>query len=118
MSVPSYDDLTPGIPDMAETRLAEQLGLLLRADLHRSTGDQQTARPNPPALVNSGLFACLRGRPRDVLLAVAKDFSPRLMRVSDGEVLLDVSGLGALIGEPPVIAQELRRALKEAGADA
>lgn len=40
------------------------------------------------------------------------------MRVSAGEVLLDVSGLGRLIGDPPAIAKELARALDEAGVDA
>jgi protein ImuB len=40
------------------------------------------------------------------------------MRVSDAEVLLDVSGLGALIGAPPLIATELARAARDAGVQA
>ena len=37
------------------------------------------------------------------------------MRVSGQEILLDVSGLGRLIGEPPAIAAALARAIAEAG---
>ncbi len=48
-------------------------------------------------------------------LGVATDFSPRVMRIDDAEVLLDVSGLGRLIGEPCAIASELARALTEQG---
>ncbi|HEX9366910.1 MAG TPA: hypothetical protein VF921_09790, partial [Vicinamibacterales bacterium] len=51
-------------------------------------------------------------------MVVARDFSPRVMRVSDREILLDVSGLGRLIGEPPAIAAALARALYDAGIEA
>jgi hypothetical protein len=71
------------------------------------------------------LFACLRYLDKslnheiikspDPLLAVARDFSPRVMVVSEREVLLDVSGLGRLIGEPPAIARALARAVYDAG---
>jgi len=127
MTVPSYDDLTPGIPDMAETRLAQQLSMWLRP-VNAATPQLRNAQATvddqllPPKAQGptANLFACLRtaGGRLEPLLAVAKDFSPRIMRVSDQEVVLDVSGLGALIGEPPVIATELARALREAGADA
>jgi len=40
------------------------------------------------------------------------------MRASDVEVLLDVSGLGRLIGEPPAIERELRRAVIDAEIEA
>ena len=40
------------------------------------------------------------------------------MVASDAEVLLDVSGLGRLIGEPPAIAAALARALFEPGLEA
>ena len=76
------------------------------------------------------LYACLRTANSELrtelqtancelqtLLAIARDFSPRVMVASDGEVLLDVSGLGRLIGEPPAIAAALARALFEAGLD-
>jgi hypothetical protein len=48
-------------------------------------------------------------------MAVARDFSPRVMVASECEVLLDVSGLGRLIGEPPAIARALARAVYDAG---
>ena len=67
------------------------------------------------------LYACLHlaagGGGPERLLLVARDFSPRIMRVADDEVLLDVSGLGRLIGEPGAIARELARALAAAGID-
>jgi protein ImuB len=66
------------------------------------------------------VFACLRG-PADgeaALWAIARDFSPRVMRVAAGEVVVDVSGLGRLIGAPDAIARELRRAVVDATVDA
>jgi protein ImuB len=64
------------------------------------------------------LFACLRGTANgelQTLLAIARDFSPRVMVAGDREILLDVSGLGRLIGEPPAIAAALARAIVDAG---
>jgi hypothetical protein len=63
------------------------------------------------------MFACLRGGDEadQALNAIARDFSPRVMRVAPGEVLVDVSGLGRLIGEPDAIARELRRSVTDAG---
>jgi protein ImuB len=63
------------------------------------------------------LYACLRS-PRwtretktpDVAVAVAKDFSPRLQRYGSDCVVLDVGGLGRLLGEPQAIGDELTRA--------
>jgi len=66
----------------------------------------------------SALYACLLAADASVastLLAVAADFSPRVMGVDDGEQLIDVSGLGRLIGEPETIASELVRALGAQG---
>ena len=66
------------------------------------------------------MFACLRGTAdADAgLCAVARDFSPRVMRVAPGELLVDVSGLGRLVGAPDDIARELRRAVTEADVEA
>jgi impB/mucB/samB family len=148
VTVPSYEDLTPGIPDAVDA--VTSLASLLR-----------DVRPQRPAagcqlsaagfqLSGSGLFACLRlgtgsgeptagsselvagsgkreagsealtagSRPREALLAVARDFSPRVRQASACEILLDVSGLGRLIGEPPEITRQLARAIVEAGVDA
>jgi protein ImuB len=77
----------------------------------------------PAAASNEGhataLYACLRlptaNDQLPALSTVARDFSPRVMRVSATEVLLDVSGLGRLIGEPAVVAKELARAGRESG---
>ena len=61
----------------------------------------------------SPLFACLRSpRLPAAAVAVAKDFSPRLQRYGDDSVVLDVGGLGRLLGEPPIIAEELDRAMR------
>ena len=118
--IPSYDDLTPGIPDVPDAGTVDQLALFLREDLSKGSGTRETSGPKTPEGLNT-LFACLRltaagQRPpaSAELQAVAREFSPRIRQASDGEVLLDVSGLGALIGAPPVIAQELARALREA----
>ena len=66
------------------------------------------------------MFACLRGPAAAdaALRGIARDFSPRVMRVAAGELLVDVSGLGRLIGRPDDIARELRRAVSGAAVDA
>jgi protein ImuB len=65
------------------------------------------------------LFACLRleagSRELEALLAVARDFSPRVMAASERDVLVDISGLGRLIGSPDEIARQLAHALFDAG---
>jgi protein ImuB len=91
--IPSYDDLTPGIPDVLDGHVALYACLRWR-----------TQSPNPQIPQSP-----------DPLWAIAGDFSPRVMRVSGEEILLDVSGLGRLIGEPPAIAAALARALASAG---
>jgi nucleotidyltransferase/DNA polymerase involved in DNA repair len=117
--VPSYDDLTPGIPDDIDPKSSEQIALFLQTDLRRKSEAIRSPKPQKaPDLLNACLFACLRGRDRAALLRVARDFSPRVMVVSESEVLLDVSGLGALIGPPATIEEELRRAVQEIGARA
>jgi protein ImuB len=166
MTIPSYDDLTPGIPDEVDAKSVDQLALFLRQDL---TGTARVGAVREPPTVREPsmeqgvcrravlepplLFACLRTanheppafakatagqanrEPRtanfelrtandklqtanyklQTLLAVARDFSPRVMVVSQHEVLLDVSGLGRLIGEPSEIERQLARAISDAG---
>jgi protein ImuB len=65
----------------------------------------------------SVLYACLRspGAPH-LAAAVAKEFSPRLQRYGSDCVVLDVGGLGRLLGEPPAIGAELARACAAGGA--
>jgi protein ImuB len=136
MSVPSYDDLTPGIPDEVDAESVGSIVSLLGPQLPASSSRLPASGSRPPAsssrlpasgsrLPASGLFACLReagsgkreagSGQQDALLAIARDFSPRVMRVSEREILLDVSGLGRLIGEPPAIAAALARALYDGG---
>ena len=75
-------------------------------DLRESPNPPITKSPNPPITKSPNL------------LLVARDFSPRVTRVSEIEILLDVSGLGRLIGEPPAIGAELAGALGAAEVDA
>ena len=54
------------------------------------------------------LYACLRTPASpDVALTVAKEFSPRVQRYGTGCVVLDVSGLGRLLGDPHTIGGEI-----------
>jgi protein ImuB len=136
MTVPSYDDLTPGIPDEVDAKNIDQLTLFLRNDVstanRRTRAQEELPKKNSPDLLLScskaSLFACLRTElqttndelqttndQRQALLAIARDFSPRVMVVSEHEVLLDVSGLGRLIGDPPEIERQLARAMYDAG---
>ena len=63
------------------------------------------------------LFACLRTSDGNAaaLFALARDFSPRIERYGDACVVLDVSGLGRLLGDAHGIAAELRRAAEDRG---
>lgn len=121
MKVPSYDDLTPSIPDASVADVF--------AGVHRVIAG--TAAPSPPgsrapwpafATATAGehpstlapshpgtLYAALHGADVSRLASIARDFSPRIQRGAD-DVVLDVSGLGGLLGEPPAIAAELARA--------
>jgi protein ImuB len=57
------------------------------------------------------LYACIRTpRTPDVALAVAKDFSPRVQRHASGCMVLDVGGLGQLLGDARAIGVELTHA--------
>ncbi len=49
------------------------------------------------------------------LVQLARDFSPRVETPGARTVMLDISGLGSLIGEPRAIGEELRRAAADAG---
>jgi protein ImuB len=57
------------------------------------------------------VFACLwSSRTPAVLMAIARDFSPRIQRHGAECVVLDVGGLGHLLGDPDRIGDELARA--------
>ncbi len=51
------------------------------------------------------------------LLDLARDFSPRVERRGDA-VLLDISGLGRIVGDPPAVGRELAREGRARGVDA
>ena len=116
--VPSYDDLTPSIPDAHPRDTFDQVTRIVPADgpvvAHRALPDA-----NP-----TGLFACLEGTngrrvtgngPAQALVALARDFSPRIERHGDTSVVLDIAGLGRLLGEAEGIASELLRTAVERG---
>jgi protein ImuB len=116
MRIPSYDDLTPSIPDISVSETFAHLGRILLSS-------EGLARPSPlPSPVEADasstrLFACLRstGVP-EVLTAIARDFSPRLERHGSACVVLDVSGLGRLLGDAQGIGAELDRAAADRAA--
>jgi protein ImuB len=144
VKVPCYEDLTPGIPGVSDGETAGNVASLLRDPLPASA--EATARvpasgcqlpasaeatAGKPAADprRSALYACIRlaadsGEPDagsgqlDAALAVARDFSPRVRRVSEHEILLDVSGLGRLIGPPAEIERQLARVLLDANVPA
>ncbi len=108
MRIPSYDDLTPSIPDITPRETFSQVTRFL-------------PRPEAPAAVRQAphtsasspeLYACLRlGAPAPgTLLSIARDFSPRVERHGPSSVVLDVGGLGRLLGDPPAIGRELEHA--------
>jgi len=56
------------------------------------------------------LFACLRSaRAPEAAVSIARDFSPRIERHGRACVVLDVSGLGRLLGDARAIGVELQR---------
>ena len=64
------------------------------------------------------MFAALyvaNGHSMDTLVAVAREFSPRLDVCGAGEITVDLSGLQRLFGDAPSIARELIRTAAERG---
>jgi protein ImuB len=108
MRIPSYDDLTPSIPDITPRETFSQVKRFLpRPDARAAAGQAPDTSASSPAL-----YACLRlgARAPDTLLSLARDFSPRLERHGASSVVLDVGGLGRLLGDPQAIGRELERA--------
>ena len=108
MAVPSYDDLTPSIPDVHPRDTFDQVTQLVPHD------EPVVERRPLPDSHAPGLFAALVGRHPAALTALAKDFSPRI-ECHDGCVVLDVAGLGRLLGDAHGIASELLRTAAERG---
>jgi len=105
--IPSYDDLTPSIPDITPGETFAHVRRILPPD-HAPvvTGAHPPFEPS-----SAQLFACLRSsRAPEALVGIARDFSPRLERHGSSSVVLDVGGLGRLLGDPHAIGSELQRA--------
>jgi protein ImuB len=105
MRIPSYDDLTPSIPDISPADVFASVARLL------PKGEQVSVpRSVPTLLPATTLFACLRsGSQPETIGEIARDFSPRIQRYGHDCVVFDVSGLGRLLGPPQVIGAELAR---------
>jgi hypothetical protein len=132
MHIPSYDDLTPPIPDAdiremfaGASRMAPDAGTHLRAARfggqawHAARGTSHVARGTSHVSGAGALFACLRSpRAPQAMFGVARDFSPRIERHGSADVVLDVSGLGSLLGDAQAIGLELERAARDCASDA
>ena len=116
MRIPSYDDLTPSIPDITARETFDEV----RKFLSLSDPPPEVDRHAAYASGSSGLFACLRGGVTHTAphasppFIVARDFSPRIERHGASTVVLDVSGLGRLLGDAAAIGAELARAAADA----
>jgi protein ImuB len=134
MAIPSYDDLTPSIPDVSPGEVFASVADVLpkpeRQDRDSGLGtrgsvcepetresrapNSEREAPSPePRIPSPELYAALHDADDagiERLLAIARDFSPRIERRRGGTVVLDVSGLQRLFGEPRSIAEHLARA--------
>jgi protein ImuB len=116
MHIPSYDDLTPPIPD-ADIREMFAGAARMAPEAGSARGTSHVARHT--SHVPGAWFACLRSvRAPQAMFQVARDFSPRLERHGAGDIVLDVSGLGSLLGDAQAIGAELARAAKGCAPDA
>ena len=116
MRIPSYDDLTPSIPDVSPLDVFASVERLLPP-----APPVASRTPNGPAAVTEALFACVfapepSSSACDALIAIARAFSPRFERYGAAAVVLDVGGLGRLLGDAQAIAAELDRAACAAAA--
>lgn len=135
MKIPSYDDLARSISDVHPRDTFDQVTRLLppsdgpvvagaapvapgtaRRTSHGARGTLEA----PSTLTPPDLFACLRARGATAagLLSLARDFSPRIERHGDACILLDVSGLGRLLGDAHGIAAALQQAAADRGVKA
>src|SRR6476661_2560347 len=135
MRIPSYDDLTRPIPDITARETVDEIGKFLPRAV---PPPGVTPSPIDALTPSSPLYACLRDSRAAVRSApdpglrqaqagasvhtsphflIARDFSPRLERHGDSCVVLDVGGLGRLLGTPQTIGGELARAAQASAAD-
>src|SRR6185503_8173254 len=119
---PSYDDLTPSIPDVSARDLLRVASGFSRKDVAvaERAHHSDVARSLPPeggshtsvvAVAPDALYAALHDDGAiERLVAIARDFSPRIERHPGGTVVFDVSGLTRLFGDAASIAEHLARA--------
>ena len=119
MRIPSYDDLTPSIPDVSPADVFESAERLLPSSgpvARRSPGAAPRTAHDPAgsgapaASAIVPLFAALHARDAAPLVAIAREFSPRLQRHGPSDVVADVAGLGRLLGDARAIGAELANA--------
>jgi protein ImuB len=120
MRIPSYDDLTPSIPDVSPLDVFASAERLMPAAPPVAVAERESRTPVSSASSEAALFACLytpepSAAARDRLSAIAQAFSPRFERYGETAVALDVSGLGRLLGDAQTIGAELNRAARAAG---
>jgi len=112
MRIPSYDDLTPSIPDITPRETFSQV----KRFLPNGPAPAAASHPSADAIASSSpLFACLRAptgasQTPPPHFVIARDFSPRVERHGESSVVLDVGGLGRLLGDAQTIGAELARA--------
>ena len=107
MRIPSYDDLTPSIPDITPRETFSQV----KRFLPRAAAPATDRRAPDASTPSPQLLACLRAaRAPETLLSIARDFSPRLERHGLSSLVVDVGGLGRLLGDADAIGAELARA--------
>jgi protein ImuB len=109
MKIPSYDDLTRPIPDVEPADVFGSVDRVMPRSAPVGVGGERTRR-TPLFGRRIELYAALQGESADTLVTIARDFSPRIQRHGSNTVVLDVSGLGQLLGDPVTIAAELARA--------
>ena len=130
MPVPSYDDLAPSISDVHPRDTFDQVTRLVSSEepvrhVHVRTCARRTCtshvsyvRTSHVAHRTSHVSFRLHqdiGCNAAALFALARDFSPRIERHGESCIVLDVSGLGRLLGDAHGIAAELRRAAEDRG---
>jgi protein ImuB len=106
--IPSYDELTPSIPDITPGETFAHVKRILPQRLGPVVAGPRIEVDG----CSPRLFACLRSPravPSEALVAIARDFSPRIERHGSTAVVLDVAGLGRLLGDPETIGRELQR---------
>jgi protein ImuB len=119
VAIPSYDDLTPSIPDVLPNDVLSSVAAVLprpwAEDAFRRKADAGGSLPakagsyDPPRLY-AALHDPTRGASIERLVGIARDFSPRIERHPGGTVVLDISGLHRLFGGGASIGEHLVRA--------